>query len=625
MKLHKRKIILWMAAAAMTASPLTSLAASSSSLVDQLNRTSSFYAGLSGSNTASPYTISSTVNSSTRTNTSTTGSSSGPGGSSASGTVSANTGVVLENSSSKNSSTNTGSGSLPSRKIVSLTEQYYEDYDQYEEGIDGLFYFYTNIGNGQLTDQSVYLDFPANLSYTAELDGQTFEYQNKQPLTTYGTYVFRITAVYTPDQALSEQTEYQTTFRFRIQAKVPKKQTENDVTSAAEKSDSGYVWNTDSSSSLPLVEQADDVAEALASKSLPLAYIRKSIKEGSITLQQMADMLGVTSNALQEYLDLTASEEETEAETTAAETEVETDEADTAETAPTEVTEDALADAEKSAGTAAGRGTGAGLLETVDKTTGQYLETLFTGSSFSSSVQNGATVNGSVMLRFTADSTLNVQITRNGEDYPYQAGDEISESGWYCVNIEDTQSGYEAAYEGKEKPRFYFQIINEPVNNLEMLFVPKGETVKSFTWNGKQQNDYGSWVTLPYDGSYELTYTTASGEDATVEIERDTRKPQLTINIKNGRASFSTDGGSEDRMAVYRNGELLESLPDGTVSGAGNYEVHVTDTAGNTTVATFTLKRSISGATIIAVLLLIALSGGMAGYVVWVKRNTSMH
>lgn len=616
MKLHKRKLILWMAAAAVAASPVTALAASNS-LVDQLNRTSSFYSSLSG-NTASPYTISSNVNSTTRTSTSTSGSSSGPSGSASTGTVSANNGVILENSSAKTSSTDTGSNTLPSRKVVSLTEQYYEDYDQYEEGIDGLFYFYTNIGNGQITDQSVYLDFPSNLSYTAELDGQPFDYVSKQPLSTYGTYVFRITATYTPDQALSQQTEYQTTFRFRIQAKSAKKKTE-DVTSAAEKSDSSYVWNTDSSSSLPLVDQAEDVADALASKSLPLDYIRKSIKEGSITLQQMADMLGVTSDALQEYLDLTDTEEETEAEA-----EAETEEETAAEETSEETTEEQLADAEQVAAAAAGRGTGAGLIETVDKTSGQYLETLFTGSSFTASVQNGATVNGSVSLRFPETSTLTVQMTRNGESYAYSVGDEISESGWYCMDLQDTANDYETVYEGKEKPKFYFQIINGTVNNLQLLFVPEGEAVKSFTWNGKEQNDYGSWVSLPYDGSYELTYTTASGEDATVTIEKDTRAPKLSVTARNGRATITTDGAS-DILQVYRNGELITSMMDNTVSGAGNYEVHVTDEAGNTTVGTFTLNRSIGAATVIAILLLIALSGGLAGYVVWVKRNTSMH
>lgn len=66
----------------------------------------------------------------------------------------------------------------------------------YEEGIDGQFYFYTNIGNGQITDQSVYIDFPSNLTYTAELDGETITYISKQPMVQKGTYVFRITAVY---------------------------------------------------------------------------------------------------------------------------------------------------------------------------------------------------------------------------------------------------------------------------------------------------------------------------------------------------------------------------------------------------------------------------------------------
>lgn len=652
MKLHRKKMIILAAAAAMTAYPVTALAASDS-MADQLNRMNSLYSSMRGITTsASPNTNSSLTNSSTTNSTATT--TTGPGSSGSYSTTTNNSGsnnssnpstvvkqngITIENNTAANStsgsnSSGTTTGSLPSKKIIALSEQYYEDYAMYEEGIDGQFYFYSNIGNGQITDQSVYIDFPANLTYTAELNGQPITYISKQPMTTQGTYVFRITAIYKEGTSLSQQTEYQTTFRFRIQDKPVQKKTQEtaqETTSAAENSGSSYVWNSSNSSeSIPLIDKAEDVAEALESKSLPLDYIRKSISEGSITLDQMASMLGVTSDALQEYLEMTAetedtsSDQETDKTDSAGETSEGSEENTEAssETVTAKETE-TLEEAEKIAEAAAGRKTGSGLRESIDPLTGEYLETLFTGTKFGVSVQNGATVNGSVSFRFPSENTLAISVTRNGEPYEYTVGNDFTESGWYCMDLSDTVAGYDEIYDGKEKPRFYFQIINDPVRILEVLFVPQGEAVKKFTWNGIEQNDHGTWVSLPYSGTYEVTYTTASGKDTTVTIEKDNRPPKLNIAVSHSHATISTDDNS-DRIYIYRNGELVDSGEGGSISGAGNYQVYAVDAAGNSSTQTFKLARPITPASIVAVLLLMVLGSGGAGYVIWIKRNTSM-
>lgn len=631
MKLHRKKMIIIAAAAAMAAHPLTAMAAGNS-LADQLNGTSSFYSSLRG--------ISSSVSANANASSDSLSSnpSTGPGAlnssSSGSGTTGRN-GVIIENntSSSQNNSSSATAGTLPSKKIVSLSEQYYDEYGMYEEGIDGQFYFYTNIGNGQITDQSVYIDFPSNLTYTAELDGETITYISKQPMVQKGTYVFRITAVYQSGESLSQQTEYQTTFRFRIQDKPAQKQTD-ETQSAAQNSGSSYVWNSDNSSaSVPLIDKAEDVAQALASKSLPLEYIRKSIKEGSITLDQMADMLGVTSSALQEYLDLTEPEEETtpEESKSAEETSDGSENADETEEG-TEVTADPMdakkpedmEEAAKVAEAAAGRGTGSGLVESIDSLTGEYLETLFTGTSFGVSVQNGATVNGSVSFRFPTDNTLAVQVTRNGQPYEYTVGNDFTESGWYCMDLSDTVAGYDEIYDNKEKPKFYFQIIKEPVRNMQLLFVPEGETVENFTWNGQAQGDHGSWVALPYNGTYEVTYTTASGKNETVTIEKDNRPPKLQLTVKRSSAAVATDS-ADDQIIVFKDGEQTQGPIDGVISGAGTYQIFAVDTAGNRSpVQTFKLGHAITPASVIAVLLLMVLGSGGIGYVIWIKRNTSM-
>ena len=112
---------------------------------------------------------------------------------------------------------------------VSLSERYHEDYKIYEESIEDLFFIYTNVANGGITDEAVSIDIPSNILYTMEKDGMEMGYISGQKLWARGTYVLRMTAVENPELPLSEQKEYRTVFRFRIQDKPPETETETEV------------------------------------------------------------------------------------------------------------------------------------------------------------------------------------------------------------------------------------------------------------------------------------------------------------------------------------------------------------------------------------------------------------
>ncbi len=627
MRLYSKSVISLLTAAVVAVSPMAVITAeASSSLGQQYNSISNLYGSLLGGSQVS--------GSSSKTN-NTSSSASGPASSGTGTYTGSQNGVIVENRSSQttlssgSSTVTSGSTDLPTRQTVTLSENYYEDYDIYEEGINGLFYFYSNISNGGVTNKSVYVDFPANITYTAELDGQQFAYTSKQVLSTKGTYVFRIKAIYTPDTALSQQCEYQTTFRFRIQDKVVK-----ETEAAAQAADNGsvYAWGSSgstgsstnsSSQASSLIDNAVDIAQALSSRSLSVDYITKSISSGAVSIDQMADMLGATPEALKSFLELTKDESETESESAADESQSEEnadeEDAKSEETDKTVLTDD---DAMVAAA-AAGRGTGSGIVESIDDLTGQYLETLLTGTSFVASVQNGATVNGTVSFSFPSENTLVVEATRNGKPYEYTVGSDFTESGWYCLDIRDTIAGYEETYNGKEKPKFYFQIINNPVKDLDILFVPQGEAVSSFTWDGREQKDNSTWVSFPYDGTYVLTYTTASGKNTTVTINKDTRAPKLSVTAKNGHAQI-TANETLAQITVYKNGEQIEYSGEEQIKGAGKYEVHASDAAGNTAAVSFKLGAGISASTVIAILLILVLIGGAIGYVIHIKKNTSM-
>ena len=72
-----------------------------------------------------------------------------------------------------------------------------------------------------VTDQPVYLEIPAGVDYTAEKDGVPFSYASRQTVSGRGTYVIRLTVVEDKNVPLSEQKEYRTVFRFRIDEKTP--------------------------------------------------------------------------------------------------------------------------------------------------------------------------------------------------------------------------------------------------------------------------------------------------------------------------------------------------------------------------------------------------------------------
>lgn len=122
----------------------------------------------------------------------------------------------------------------PGVNKVSLSERYHEDYKIYEESIADMFFLYSNVSNGGMTDEAVSIDIPANVLYTMEKDGVKIDYTSGQQVSARGTYVLRLTAVENPELPLSEQTEYQAVFRFRIQDKPPMEETEDVLASVSD-------------------------------------------------------------------------------------------------------------------------------------------------------------------------------------------------------------------------------------------------------------------------------------------------------------------------------------------------------------------------------------------------------
>ena len=113
----------------------------------------------------------------------------------------------------------------PKVEVISLSEKYYEEYECYSEGFSGAAFIYSNVSNDGMTDKSVYVDIPANVSYKLEKDGVEIPYESKTYLSEHGSYRFQMEVVKNPDDPVSEQTIYRGVFNFRIATKTNPKTT----------------------------------------------------------------------------------------------------------------------------------------------------------------------------------------------------------------------------------------------------------------------------------------------------------------------------------------------------------------------------------------------------------------
>lgn len=104
-------------------------------------------------------------------------------------------------------STDDQDSSSNNEKKVELYESYKADFDMYEESIDDVFFFYCNVANGSMTTSPVKFDFPKNITYSVEKDGEAVNYKAGSDITATGNYVIRLTGEY-------NGTVYSSTFRF---------------------------------------------------------------------------------------------------------------------------------------------------------------------------------------------------------------------------------------------------------------------------------------------------------------------------------------------------------------------------------------------------------------------------
>ena len=125
--------------------------------------------------------------------------------------------VTLENSVNSNTSSQNG----PVVTEVSLRESRFDDYGIYSEAMSDSLFIYSTVANNSITDQPVILEYPAQMSCTAEKDGVPFIYPSGSAVSEYGTYVMKFRVVSNPGAPVISQNVLQSIFTFRIREKTP--------------------------------------------------------------------------------------------------------------------------------------------------------------------------------------------------------------------------------------------------------------------------------------------------------------------------------------------------------------------------------------------------------------------
>lgn len=451
---------------------------------------------------------------------------------------------------------------------VSLSEQYHDEYQVYEESIDNRFFFYTSVSNGGITDKTVTMDIPRNVFCTVEKDGAEYNYIPGQSFSEHGTYVVKITAVEDINVPFSEQKEYRALFRFRIQSKPPQ-ETEGEnglLAQPGEGAGAASAWP--GSGLLP------DSREEQPGESQPES--------------------GENDPESQE-----PGAEETKPEETLSEEPSGGGEAQGEENPEDGEEED------RSQGAA--KGSYSERLQVYNSAAGRYLVTFQNGRTLMSNVPEGYTGPSAVELSVSEGEA---KLYRDDEPVDYTDVTSIKEPGYYRLDVDG---------------QIWSFTIASAVNRMDYYPAPAGMRFTGVTLDGEPvETPEGRYVHMKQDGQYQIAMAGESGDALEVVLSKDTEAPQFTVDVKGGTAHIQYVSDDIARMILEKNGEIQEGFSGYTVSGPGNYRLSAVDEAGNASSISFALKYQVNKYGIMAVVIVICLIAGGAVFVIHIKKTVKV-
>jgi hypothetical protein len=425
----------------------------------------------------------------------------------------------------------------PGTRTVDITGAYHMDQGLFEQNFANKF-FYTDIENGGMTSNSVYVELPAGINVRMERDGTATAFVNRMNIVDPGAYVLYLS--FTDDQGGIVNG----VFRFRI---------------APRGESAGGSANLDPG--LGLLDDTAMTEDEIG--ALIDSYIYGDAGAGGT---------GTATRTL------------------------------------------------------TGNGVYTGLDEFYDERAGMFLETTASERAFYSNIPNGAVVDFPVSFTFPAQFG-EVNLTRNGEAYPYVPGGTIREDGAYCMTF--GASDLAALTVSGPPPGFNFKIVTRPMADMDVYNAPWGYSVTQALRDDRPLNYQGNVVMMEEDGLYtiELAAEYAEVEGMTMEFTRDTTAPEFRlIGVENGRSTglaVTVEYLSEDAVSatLFKDGEEIRFNMNDAIGDPGMYYLVVYDPAGNYAAAGFEMRYRMNAASIGLIFGLVGLLAFVTGLVLMRGRR----
>ncbi|MEG0813663.1 MAG: hypothetical protein RR242_05820 [Clostridium sp.] len=208
-------------------------------------------------------------------------------------------------------------------------------------------------------------------------------------------------------------------------------------------------------------------------------------------------------------------------------------------------------------------------------------------SKYYISIPNGMDTNRPVLIR-PMDNAY-VKLEQNGQAIEIPLDGYLSEVGTYHLQLTVYNSNPMSTDYNIYQVDHYFRIIPHSVNNLSLLMAPKGFCIKEISADGRPVlPDDRYWSFLEKDGKYKVQYEWEENPVYTCDMSfvRDTVAPFVQFNpgLTGKMMKFPVLYEVEESgtsMKINRDGLLLDRA-DGQINTAGNYQIMVSDRAGNT-------------------------------------------
>ena len=217
----------------------------------------------------------------------------------------------------------------------------------------------------------------------------------------------------------------------------------------------------------------------------------------------------------------------------------------------------------------------------------------------------------------TANETVSLVLTKNGEAMEYELGEAITEPAAYTLTIIDAL---------ENKAELSFTIVEPLVQKFEYNFDDTPGFEKALVNGEEKRLNYGT-LELFEDGTYEVCVV-VNGKSYAFTVTVDSTAPALVLDgVENGGTTKNpvvlTELSEDAEMKVFLNDTEIEYTLGEELTEAGDYRIEIEDVAGNSAVYSFEIQGSISGGIIaLIVIAAIAVIGGAAAFVILKKRKS---